>query len=213
MTQWVLTYLKLLKQQYIHYSNRINHQNPTPFPPPRTSTPTTPTPSLSSANVNNRKEKLINEQLTDFHQTLIFIECELCQIWWTICGPDRRAIKLFTTVPHPRRLHSPKLVAVGHETWPLTNLISQIPEYTTSIYLTKIHSEQKCAHLCSEWMIVGHEQMHSDICKIGLLAGISLLIGWFKVGECLSCNEFWAHLTCGNFHHFSKVTDIPLVQL
>ena len=29
------------------------------------------------------------------------------------------------------------------------------------------HSEQKCAHFCSEWCIVG--QVHYGICEIGLL--------------------------------------------
>ena len=37
-------------------------------------------------------------------------------------------------------------------------------------YPTMVHSEQKCAHFCSEWSIVGHGQVHSGIYELGQLS-------------------------------------------
>ena len=42
-------------------------------------------------------------------------------------------------------------------------------------YHTMHHSEQKCAHFCSEWCIVGYGQVHYGICEVGLVSATHLM--------------------------------------
>ena len=82
------------------------------------------------------------------------------------------------------------------------------------LYPKMLHSEQKCAHFCSEWRIVGYGTFAFWIWETRLLASIALL--WLAgINLCWGItnhNEFWGHATRGNFNRFSQTTDSSLTH-
>ena len=82
------------------------------------------------------------------------------------------------------------------------------------LYPKMLHSEQKCAHFCSEWSIVGYGTFAFWIWETRLLASIALL--WLAgINLCWGItnhNEFWGHATRGNFNRFSQTTDSSLTH-
>ena len=84
-------------------------------------------------------------------------------------------------------------------------------------YPIMLHSEQKSAHFCSEWSIMGYGTgafWDFLIRSIGWCCQMyDYLIQIYKYGGLLTCTELWvssnalwAHMTGGNFHHFRPLT-------
>ena len=73
--------------------------------------------------------------------------------------------------------------------------------------LVRWHLYIETAHLVAVGLPVGTGKIWSLIgWHHPLLTGQN--IGW----DCLLCNGLWAHVTSGNFHHFSKATESSLAQ-